>query len=116
MINVSWIKCVKDSWCSFRNVDLEDEHFDDMEGVYVIWQGNGPVVRIGQGVIRDRIASHRDDDEINVYKNLYVVWARVEKKYRDGVERYLGDRLEPEVSSTFPDIEPIKANLPWGWI
>lgn len=45
---------------------------------------------------------------------LYVSCALIENKLlRNGVERYLFDRLEPIVGSRAPEVEPIKANLPF---
>ena len=98
----------------FQNVDLSHSHFNDMEGVYIIWQGNGPIVRVGQGIVKNRIASHRNDREVTAYGNLYVTWAKVPAVYRDGVERYLANRLNPRVGDAFPDVDPIAVNLPWA--
>jgi hypothetical protein len=115
MLNIYWNKCDGGNWCSFENVDLDHSHFNGMEGVYIIWQGGGPIVRVGQGVIRDRIADHRNDKAINFYNNLFVTWARVSTQNRDGVERYLAETLNPKVGFTFPDTSSIAVNLPnWG--
>ncbi len=116
-MNVAWNKCEGRSWCSLNSVNLSHEHFDDMEGVYVIWHG-GPtpkVVRVGQGVIRTRLAAHRQDEEIQAYAglNLYVTWARVDAPSRDGVEAFLADELTPLVGERFPDVVPVPVNLPW---
>jgi hypothetical protein len=86
-----------------------------MEGVYIIWQGNGPVVRVGQGIIRDRFTTHRNDKAITVYSPLYVTWAPVEALYRDGVERYLANILRPIVGYVFPNVIPTPVSLPWLW-
>lgn len=71
-MNVVWNKCQGEAWCSLNKVNLSNEHFDGMDGVYIIWHG-GPtprVVRVGQGVIRDRFATHRQDEEIQTYADL----------------------------------------------
>ncbi|MCC7004487.1 hypothetical protein IT397_01030 [Candidatus Nomurabacteria bacterium] len=86
-----------------------------MEGVYIIWQGNGPVIRVGQGIIRDRLSAHRRDTAITAYQNLYVTWAPVSAIYRNGVERYLANILKPRVGDAFPNVNPIPAFLPWPW-
>ncbi len=112
MIQLLWQKCQGDVWGSFLNVDLSHNHFDNMEGVYVIWQGRGPVVRVGQGFVRDRVADHRTNRAVTRYNNLYVTWASVPAIYRDGVERYLADTLKPVVGDAFPDVTPISVNLP----
>ncbi|MHA1329889.1 MAG: hypothetical protein ACTSR2_02315 [Candidatus Hodarchaeales archaeon] len=118
-LNLTWNQCKGDVWCGLFGVDLAHSHFDEMEGVYIIWywqNENVPVtVRVGQGVIRDRLAQHRNDPEIlaNKQYNLFVTWARVAQSQRDGVERYLGETLKPKVGSRLPDIPPIEVNLPW---
>ena len=114
---LSWVKCVSSVWCKLSAVNLDHEHFVDMAGVYVIWHGgdNPSVVYVGQGVIEDRLRSHRTDERIQEYANLdlYVTWARVEPANRDGVERYLRDKWKPKVGDRFPDANPIEVNSPW---
>lgn len=116
-MNVTWNNCKGDVWCHLNTVDLSHEHFDKMEGIYIIWYGNTErtVVRVGQGIIKDRIAAHRKDKDIQAYKHygLYVTWASVAEKYRDGVEAFLADELDPLVGDRFPDRKGIKVNLPW---
>ena len=116
-ITLNWIKCDENAWCDFLNVNLAHSHFDGMEGVYVIWHGGAPpnVVRVGQGVIRDRIMQHRQDLQILAYSGygLFVTWASVLSNQTDGVERYLGDKLAPKVGERQPDVIPIQVNLPW---
>jgi hypothetical protein len=111
----AWQKCQGNVWGPFSTVDLSHPHFNNMEGVYIIWQGNGPVVRVGQGVIRDRLAAHRRDTAIMAYPNLYVTWAPVSAIYRDGVERHLANTLKPRVGDAFPNANPIQVLLPWPW-
>lgn len=109
---VEWIKCVGGGWCSFSRVDLTDPHFNGMEGVYVIWRSDGKAVRVGQGVIKERIAAHRGDPQITQHNPVYVAWARVPAVSRDGVERFLANRLQPLEGSIFPLATPIQVNLP----
>ena len=116
-LNVSWNKCEGDVWCDLLKVNLDQEHFNDMEGVYVIWHGgqNPATVRVGQGFIRDRLGEHKQDPEILTYQQytLRATWAQVAPNQRDGVERYLAERLKPKVGSRFPDANSIEVNLPW---
>lgn len=115
-MNVNWIKCNNDTWCSFENVDLSDVK---TVGVYIIWhQGNpGRVVRIGQGDIAARLKVHRSDKEITQYAThgkLRVTWAAVgSQKDRDGIERYLANSWSPLVGDAFPNATPISVNSPW---
>jgi len=114
-MELNWIKYQNGEWCQFLTLNLQDKHFDDMEGVYIIWQAQGPVVRVGQGVIRDRLTKHKDDAEIVAYNSLCVTWARVDKIDRDGVEKFLADTLSPKVGEAYPVCLPITVNLPWPW-
>lgn len=115
MLQLAWQKCQGDAWGSFLDVDLAHAHFNSMEGVYVIWQHSGPVVRLGQGIIKDRIADHRTNRAITAYNNLYVTWAPVLAQYRDGIERYLANTLNPKIGDAFPNANQIAVNLPWPW-
>jgi len=114
VLNLNWQRCVGNVWGPFLTVDLTHAHFDSMEGIYIIWQGNGSIIRVGQGFIRDRIARHRTNRTITAYNNLYVTWTPVFAKYRDGIEHYLAEVLKPKVGDAFPDATPIAVNLPWS--
>lgn len=49
-VNLEWIKCQGDVWCPLKHVDLNDKHFDELEGVYIIWYKGiygQVIVRIG---------------------------------------------------------------------
>lgn len=111
-MQIAWQKCIGDVWGPFLTVDLTHSHFNSVEGVYIIWQHGGLVIRVGQGIIRDRIADHRTNRAITAYSNLYVTWAPVLAQYRDGVERYLADTLKPVVGDAFPNANPITVNIP----
>lgn len=113
-LQLAWQNCTN-GYCSLFNVDLAHNHFDSMEGVYIIWQANGPVIRVGQGTIRDRLAAHRQDAAIAAYQNLYSSWAPVAPTYRDRVERYLANVLRPLVGDAFPNALPLAVTLPWAW-
>ena len=113
-----WIQCKGDVWCPLNTVNLPHAHFDDMNGVYIIWHGGAKAktVYVGQGFIRDRLTAHRNNPEIQQFASvgLFVTWARVvQEDRRDGVERFLADRLCPIVGETHPVVAPIEVNLPW---
>lgn len=116
MINVTWVKCEGDTWCSLNNVNLSSNHFDNLEGVYVIWhsQNDAAYVRVGQGNIQDRLTAHRNDQDIQQYADLdlRVTWAQLDPQYHDGVEAYLAQQLRPLIGERFPDRTPIEVNLP----
>ena len=115
MLQLEWQRCQGNVWGFFPYIDLTHSHFNSMEGVYIIWQGNGPIVRVGQGIIKNRIADHRMNQAITAYNNLYVTWAPVFAQYRDGIERYLANTLNPRIGDAFPNAVSIAVNLPWPW-
>lgn len=116
MLNVNWIRYDTGLWCNLIDLDLDQRHFDNLEGVYIIWNGNtyDNVVRVGQGIIKDRLSAHRIDREILAYSQngLLVTWAVVDTRYRDGVERYLAETFNPEVGNRFPLVPSIMVNHP----
>ncbi len=117
-LNLTWNKCEGGDWCKFYGVNLEDEHFDYMAGVYVIWKdvGGRVVSRVGQGHIRERMHQHRWEDDIMAAdkQSLYLTWAGLDADQRDGVERFLYDLLKPQVyEGAAPAVPPIMVNLPW---
>lgn len=117
MTTLTWNKCDGSNWCSLERVNLAHEHFTGMAGVYVIWHAgpNPRTVRVGQGNIADRIATHRHDSQITKYAahGLFVTWAKVPAVQHNGVEAYLADQLDPIAGQRFPDVTRIPVNLPW---
>jgi len=111
-VTVQWIKCVGNVWCRLLDVDLSG--IGDVAGVYAIWDGRGQWIRVGQGVIRDRLSAHRGDPAILRFRDniLYVSWASVAAGQRDGVEAYLAQQCNPLVGERFPNRMPIPVNLP----
>lgn len=110
-MELEWRIC-ENGWCDLRAVRLGRS--SGKGGVYVIWSGKG-IVYVGQGDFEERFSKHRRDPQILRYaanKRLYVTWAVVEKGYRNGVERYLADILEPLVERGCPNDDPIDVNLP----
>ena len=115
---IEWEKCKRGTWCNLFELDLDHEHFDDLEGVYVIWQSEeNPVsLRVGQGLIRECLVRERNAEDLLAYRNqhgIYVTWAEVNPRFRDGVFKYVSEELNSEVESSYPDVPPIKVNLPW---
>ena len=83
----------------------------------MIWYGGQSpwTVYVGQGVIADRLRQHRQEQEILRFSplGLFVTWAQVDRGYRDGVERFLADALQPKVVQRSPNAPPESVNLPW---
>ncbi len=105
-----------DSWAEFFALDLEDPHFDGLEGVFVVWQGGSApaAVSVGAGNVRDGLNNQRADPAIAPYKGkpIFVSWAKVEKAARAGVARYLQDALKPQIRLPAPPAAPVEVNLP----
>lgn len=105
------------SWHDFERASLPP---DSYEGVYIIWHSgpNPHVVYVGQGNIAQRLRTHRNRADILKYRlkgPLLVTWAKVSSAYlRDGIERYLANVLNPYVGEAYPDVAPIRVNLPWN--
>ena len=116
-MELMWVKCQGDVWCTLNSVNLDHEHFRNKQGVYIIWHGGQTpkVVYVGQGNIKERIAKHRKDQRIQQYQhlNLYVTWATVGEASLDGVEGYLADVWRPLVGENHPTGH-INVNSPWG--
>ncbi len=116
---VEWEKCKAGTWCILLQLDLEHKHFDEMEGVYVIWYGdpNPVALRVGHGYIRNCLANERNDKDVLVYQQdeIYVTWGKVGRKFCDGIVRYIVDVLKPKLESSSPDVEPIEVNIPSPW-
>jgi len=112
-LTLNWGTCGDDShWCDFQNLDITADLFKGLKGVYIIWSGK-QVVRLGSGIVKDRISAHRKDPKVTAYTNLKVTWAKVNASQMEGVEKFLADKLNPAVGDSFPDRTPITVNFPW---
>jgi len=115
-LKLSWVTLINNGgWPKLNTVNLANV---TAEGVYIIWHGgqNPKVVYVGQGVIADRLGSHRKNRDIQAFSglDLYVTWASVAASKRDGVECYLADTWGPLVGDAHPDCQRIAVNSPWG--
>jgi len=116
-MQVHWGKCDGDAWCKFLTVNLDHPLFQGLTGVYIIWHGGQQpaTVYVGQGAIADRVAEHRNNKEILEFSTLglFVTWASIDSVSRNGVERFLADRLAPKVGSHHPQVVAMPVNFPW---
>ncbi|MGD8535557.1 MAG: hypothetical protein PVF66_06860 [Candidatus Aminicenantes bacterium] len=114
---LEWFKCFGDSWGDLLEINLDHRHFNGMKGVYVIWCGEDKpkVLKVGQGVIRERLSENKEDPVLTKYSQhgLYVTWTIVPESDSDGIERFLGEMLKPLIGSRLPDAQPVEVNLPW---
>ena len=112
-MNLDWIKYPNGNWCDLLGVNLDGPHFNNMEGVYIIWSNRGYTVRVGQGIIKDRLKEHSGNRLILGHPVLFATWARVPVKFMDSIERYLANKLQPKIGDAFPLALPLQVNLPW---
>lgn len=116
---IEWETCKRGTWCNLSELDLGHEHFEDMEGVYVIWQGeeNPVALRVSHGLIRECLAREQNDKDVLGYlkDEIYVTWGKVDRKFCGGIVRYIANILRPALDSSSPDVEPIEVNIPSPW-
>ena len=114
--DLTWWKCTGDAWCPFRDSDLDsvrDDYGEKAEGVYVIWhngsnRGFPEVVRVGKGIIPDRLKEHRKDTKIVKHAErgkLFVTWAEVPDPLQTMVEAYLSHVYQPLIGK-YPNYSP----------
>lgn len=113
-MQIEWIKPTYGGWHYLFDSNLPNAK---VNGVYVIGVAGGDVVRTGQGFIEDRLIEHRNDPRILSYgtfwEPLVVTWAEVDGVWRDNVEVYLENELDPAIRTRLPLALPIPVNLPW---
>ncbi len=108
-------------WHQLTDPQMYDDIPEDIVGVYVIWEQLTPshinVIKVGQGIIKDRLSVHRNDDEIigdgSSLHMIFVAWAEVAPDMINGVEAFLGRHLKPEVGDRFPKDEEVLVNFPF---
>jgi hypothetical protein len=117
---LEWHKCKAGTWCTLSELDLEHQHFDDMEGVYIIWCGeqNTVALSVGQGYIRDCLAKERNLKYVSVIGRRYqihVTWAKIGSSFRKGVAKYISEAIRPKLARSYQNAAPIEVNLPAPW-
>ena len=113
---IYWNRCEGDVWGELFAINLNDPHFDDLQGVYMVWLGGNKPAAIcaGSGLIREQLAERRAQPELQALrdKSLLVTWAKVDPLVSKGVERWLLENLRPKVANRIPDSLPVEVNLP----
>jgi hypothetical protein len=111
---VQWVKNASGDFLDLLRLNLDAPYFaNPREGVYVIWYTGikkAPVIKVGQGNIRDRLAAHRSNTQITQYSDsgqLKVSWVVVDREYFDGVEAFLYDYYKPLVGERKPGVASI---------
>lgn len=117
-LNVNWQRPSINSWFKLNELDCINPFLVNngvkKEGIYIIWSDRkAAVVRIGSGIIVNRLYSHLNNPEITKYGNLLFTFAEIpEEEKRLSVETYLGSIFDCLVGERFPDKQNIKVNLP----
>jgi hypothetical protein len=112
---IDWCKCILQSRCRLNLINLNNEYFDNLAGVYVIWSGNDKsnIISVGKGIIRDKIIEMQNDKTVQEFgPDLFVTWAAVSRLSLKGVEAFLCSRLNPRIPHSVSDIDLINVNLP----
>ena len=130
MITVQWQRCLKNSlWCQFNEKLLSNGRFEtrlgdhsvSISGVYILWTGidNRTVLKVGSGIIKDKLEAHLRDPEVQAYKptRLYVTWASTlsvigAEEIQKGVEKFLDIVFKPKLAEHLPDVDLVMVNLP----
>ncbi|HVO73440.1 MAG TPA: hypothetical protein VMT35_05425 [Ignavibacteriaceae bacterium] len=96
-------------------VNLDNTHFDNLTGVYLIWQGEDKrnVIKVGKGLIREKLAAMRIDKKVQEFgPDLFVTWGEVSPDKLNGVEAYLFKEFHPIIQEELNGTETISVNLP----
>ena len=130
MITVQWQRCLKNSlWCQFNEKLLSNGRFEtrlgdhsvSISGVYILWTGidNRTVLKVGSGIIKDKLEAHLRDPEVQAYKptRLYVTWASTlsvigATEIQKGAEKFLDIVFKPKLAEHLPDVDLVMVNLP----
>lgn len=115
---VEWFKCKGDVWCELNKIDTEHKYLAELDGVYIIWCGDGKdrqVLKVGFGSIRTEILDNKQDIAVQAFKKIgiYVTWAEVSRFSQEGVYSFLIRELDPKFKIEPPKFFKTKVNLPW---
>ena len=116
-LDVYWVKNTAGDYIDLLRLNLDAPYFNTPQrGVFVIWHTGvrkAPVIRVGQGDIRERLRALRSDPLITMYSTqgqLKVSWVIVDEDKLDGVEAFLYDHYKPLVGERKQGIVSIPVN------
>lgn len=113
-MDVEWNRCARNWWCEFKSVDLGHALFD-VHGICVVWDREvGAVLKVSEGHVRQKLTEIKESAEFEPHKDHDVrfTWAEVADEERAGCAAYLAERLDPKFGDQFPDVKPVRINLP----
>lgn len=103
-------------WRTYKNFDefRFDENLSHINyGVYIIWSDSEKgltILNTGQGDIKQRLYYHNSQTDFGDHFPLSVAWANTFDV--NGIERFLYNILNPEITKAAPRVIPIPVNLP----
>jgi hypothetical protein len=103
------------SRCRLNILNLNNAHFDNLTGVFLIWKGEDKhdIIKVGKGLIREKLTAMKTDSEVQEYgSELFVTWAEIIPGNLNGVEAYLCKELHPRIQENLNGSEVIMVNLP----
>lgn len=115
MLRVEWCKCMLGSKCRLDLLNLTNEYFSSLVGIFIIWSESDKrkTIYIGRGIIRNRLKEMKSDAAVQRYgPNLFVTWAEVATINLDGVEAFLYNKLDPAIKDNMICLDFIEINLP----
>lgn len=104
------------NWRTYQDFDefRFDENLSNINfGVYIIWSNSQKGITIlytGQGDIKQRLYCHNSQTDWGDYFPLSAAWANTFDV--NGIERFLYNTLNPEITKASPRATPIPVNLP----
>ena len=117
MMRLLWARTFQNTWPAFGTLQMPP--VDSVHGVYIIWWGNKSpyVLDVGSGDVGRRLRVHAADVRFMEFLQngiqLSCSWAEIGPPNHHRAERYLANLLKPEFGERFPDVEPLRVNLPW---
>jgi hypothetical protein len=116
-----WVKTAQGHYNRLAFIEPEELGLSGTGGVYVVWHAgvrSGWVYADKSNNLARALDDIMDNEDVMYYDNqggLYVTWAMVREKHRDGVLRYLIDTMKPLVNTRRPPkkkVTPLPVLLP----
>lgn len=113
-LQVRWVRGTDGNFLDLLRLNLQSSYFlRHQYGVFIVWSAGvtqAPVITVGQGDIRDRLAALKKHPVVSRFAEsgqLKVSWIIINEKYFDGVEAFLYDYYKPIMGERKRDISSI---------
>lgn len=114
-MKVDWGQCILQSRCRLNSLNLNNEYFDNLTGIFIIWSEDGKkkFITVGKGIIRNELLKMKNNENVKQYEpDLFVTWAEVPLVSLEGVENFLCSKLNPILQPKLNNRDLIEVNLP----